>query len=122
MITRTPIKRKRPGKPRRGRIIDEDYKAFIAAQRCCICALYNHGDQAQLTPTEVAHVGVRGLGQKCSDRETIPLCAYDHREGSNSHHVLGKAFWAHHGLDRDKLIAKYQEAYAAESGSLSKVV
>lgn len=29
---------------------------------------------------EADHAGLRGLGQKCSDRETIPLCTYHHRE------------------------------------------
>ncbi len=120
MITRTAIRRKRPGKPRRGRLQDSDYLEWIREQPCVLCRKYD--TQKQMGITEAAHVGERGLGQKCSDRETIPLCGYDHREGSNSHHKLGKQFWKVHGLDRNKLIAKYQEAYAAESGSLSKVV
>lgn len=63
---------------------------------------------------EVAHVGDRGLMQKCSDRETIPLCAEHHRTGKDAHHVLGKRFWAHHGLDRDALVAELQRRYDAE--------
>lgn len=62
--------------------------------------------------TEAAHVGLRGLGQKCSDRETIPLCGYHHRLGPDSHHVLGKKFWEHHGLDRKQLIEEFQRLYA----------
>jgi len=56
-------------------------------------------------------VGVRGLGQKCSDYEAIPLCSYHHRVGNNSHHALGKKFWSHWGLDKDTLIAKYNRMY-----------
>lgn len=67
--------------------------------------------------TEVAHVGERGLGQKCSDRETVPLCAEHHRTGPHAHHVLGKNFWDCHGLDRDAIIAKLNEQYREETGN-----
>lgn len=30
-------------------------------------------------PIEADHAGRRGTGQKCDDRETIPLCSYHHR-------------------------------------------
>jgi len=70
----------------------------------------------QTTPTEAAHVGERGLGQKCSDRETIPLCAAHHRTGPESHHVLGKKFWQHHGLDRDEIVAELNRLYEKENG------
>lgn len=66
----------------------------------------------QTCKTEAAHVGRRGIAQKCSDLETIPLCAYHHRLGPDSQHRLGKAFWPTHGLDRAKLIQKLQEEYA----------
>lgn len=61
--------------------------------------------------TEAAHVGQRGLSQKCSDRETIPLCAFHHRTGPESHHRLGKLFWKHHGLDRYELIRELQSQF-----------
>ncbi len=109
MITRTQIKRKRL-KARRGRLIDEAYKSWIREQPCCICYARS---QDQKTHTESAHVGDRGLGQKCSDRETLPICEFHHTAGSFAHHKLGVHFWTFHSLDRDKLIAKYQEAYAA---------
>jgi hypothetical protein len=51
------------------------------------------------------------MSQKCSDRETIPLCAKHHREGPESHHKLGKKFWEYHGLDRDALIKQLNEEY-----------
>jgi hypothetical protein len=67
--------------------------------------------------TEAAHVGVRGLGQKSSDRSAIPLCAEHHRLGRDSHHRLGKRFWEHHGLDRDALIAELNRRYEEENAA-----
>jgi len=61
--------------------------------------------------TEAAHVGQRGIGQKCSDRETVPLCAWHHRLGPESHHKLGKKFWEHHGIDRATLIRELNALY-----------
>ncbi len=114
MLKRTPIRHQR-AKPRRGRLIDKAYKAWISTLECVVCDRYL---TCQVTPTEVAHVGARGLGQKCSDRDTLPLCAIHHRTGTHAYHVLGKKFWKLHRLDRDQLIAKYREAYAAESRDL----
>ncbi len=67
--------------------------------------------------SEAAHVGERGLGQKCSDRETIPLCAAHHRTGPESHHVLGKAFFTHHKLDKDAIVAELNRLYDLERKS-----
>jgi hypothetical protein len=82
---------------------DRAYLSWIGNLPCLLCG----GG-----PAEAAHVGARGLGQKCSDQETAPLCAWDHRMGPHSHHSLGKRFWQHHGLDRVKLIRELNETYA----------
>lgn len=64
------------------------------------------GSTWQKSPTEAAHMGIRGLGQKCSDYSTLPLCAHEHhREGPESAHKLGKQFCGHHGFNQDALIA-----------------
>lgn len=103
-MKRTPIKPRR-GKARRGPLRDSKYLAWIREQPCAIC---QRESMEQTTMTEAAHVGDRGLGQKCSDRETLPLCAVHHRTGSAAHHVLGKRFWTHHGIDKPETIRKYQ--------------
>lgn len=59
-------------------------------------------------PVEVAHVGVRGLMQRSSDLETIPLCTEHHRTGKEAQHVLGKHFWERHGIDREVTIKSTQ--------------
>lgn len=114
--------RKRPGPPRRGRVRNRAYMKFVTDQPCVICEISRAelakmgftGDKYDITQTlhtEAAHVGVRGMAQKCSDLETIPLCGEHHRTGKDSHHVLGKRFWEHHGIDRQALIARLNAAY-----------
>jgi hypothetical protein len=117
-MTRTPLKRSRKpiarkrAKPRRGPLRDPAYLDWIRQQPCaapdCDCA--------RRLPVESAHVGERGLGQKCSDRETIPLCAAHHRTSGNSVHFLGRNFWASAGLNRDSLIGAYNQRYHEETG------
>lgn len=102
-------------------LVDEDYKAFIGGLACVVCMIQEEGKPvprgkrrgySQVTRTEVAHVGVRGLSQKCSDREAIPLCIFHHEHGyPESHHTLGKKFWEHHGIDRDVLVKFYNDLY-----------
>lgn len=70
----------------------------------------------QLSITEAAHVGDRGLGQKCSDIEAVPLCGEHHRTGKEAHHVLGKRFWEYHRLGRELMITVYHAAFEAETG------
>jgi hypothetical protein len=107
---RTPIKKRRT-KPRRGPLRDKNYLAFIRQQECVI------GYSAALLRTdcrgriEAAHVGLRGLSQKSSDHQTIPLCAGHHRIHTDSQHNLGKNFWEVHGLNRDRLMRIFRERY-----------
>lgn len=97
-------------------MLDIDYKAWIATLPCIVC-VRGVIEMLQIAPftwiarSEAAHVGDRGLGQKSSDRETIPLCMQHHRTGKDAAHVIGKRFWIHHGLDRVKLIAEFNREY-----------
>ncbi len=127
-----PIPHKRSN-PRRGPLKDPAYLNWIRLLPCLCCEKEDRRHEAfkaiiqgrgiadvtthvaypnQQTRTEAAHVGDRGLGQKCSDHEAIPLCAAGHhRLGEWSAHRMGKNFWAHHGLDRDKIIAELNRLY-----------
>ena len=103
---------------------DEKYKKWIRTLDCVACFFVLWGSdfffdrrEDGIEMTEAAHVGARGLSQKCSDRETIPLCAHHHRTGKDSHHVLGKKFWQHHGLDRDALITEFNARYELEKAA-----
>ena len=101
-------------KPRKGQDIDEAYKAFIRSLPCLICGMLRC---RQTTKTEAAHVGQRGLAQKCSDRETIPLCALHHREGEHAHHRMGKKFWIHWNLERSEVILRYQRMFERQKAA-----
>lgn len=97
---------------------DPEYRRWIEGLPCAVCALKYF--VAPVTTRELvgflveveaerlsecAHVGpVRGMRQKCSDHETIPLCSLHHRTGPDAQHQLQKGFWAHHNLNREELI------------------
>jgi len=102
---------------------DPKYLAWIRTLPCVCCdppgvlaELFPGRGIPDQYPTEVAHVGDRGLGQKCSDLQTIPLCAYHHRTGPESHHRLGNRFWSKWGINKEELIANLNQRYQQESG------
>ena len=111
-----PIPRKR-AKPRRGPVVDLNYQAFVRTFRCVACFGKLYRRDFDVVHPECAHVGRRGISQKCSDYECLPLCVSHHRTGRLSHHVLGKRFWTFHNLDRQALIAELNRLYDAESVS-----
>lgn len=74
--------------------------------------------------TEFAHVGARGLAQRCADRFGIPLGTRHHAHqtagGSpESHHTLGKRFWSFHGIVRDEVHELLWKLFDAEVGKQS---
>lgn len=72
---------------------------------------------SQCGKTEVAHVGIRGLGQKCKDRDAMPLGSGHHRTGKDAAHVLGKKFWGYHGIDREEALEMLRRIYKEETGN-----
>jgi len=86
---------------------DQDYREWLKRQPCVVCGR---------TPCDPAHVGLRGLGIKCPDREAISLCPGHHRRDGwpDSQHRLGKRFWVYHGLNREKIIAELNRRYEKE--------
>lgn len=97
---------------------DPQYLAWLRLQPCAVCLKRGGTPQDALliqgSPTEAAHVGERGLGQKCPDREAIPLCGEHHRTGPLAHHVLGKQFFFMHSLYKTTLIQQYNTQYTVE--------
>lgn len=82
-----------PARPER----NPDYLRFIRRLRCIVCSSPKH--------IEAAHFGPRGLGQKASDRQALPLCRRHHQTGNDSYHKLGPAKFALvHQLDAAQLI------------------
>jgi hypothetical protein len=128
---RTPIKRtalKR--RPRKKRATDNpEYLAWVHSWTCWVCLMqfcksFEISDPRECRDgifrkgrTEAAHVGIRGLGQKCADKDSMPLCGAHHRTGALSAHVLGKRFWEVHGIDRSKVLTYLHAAYRLETGN-----
>ncbi len=97
---------------------DPAYLEWIRTLPCVCCIfpwkMYESGvaySNVQKSASEAAHTGERGLSQKAPDREAIPLCKWHHTEGPESHHRLGKAFWAKWWIDRNELIRKMNEEF-----------
>jgi hypothetical protein len=83
---------------------DAGYLAWLRSLPCIVCAKWRL-PRLRFNPIEAAHVGERGIGQKCPDRQAAPLCVEHYRTGRYSHHALGKRFWDFWKLDRHELIA-----------------
>lgn len=103
---------------------DPAFLNFIRRQACFLCddmidrRVFGNGiPHQQRSRTEAAHVGERGLSQKSSDREVIPLCAQHHRTGKDSHHVMGKRFWTFHGIDKQAIVAAYNKWFEREKAA-----
>lgn len=101
---------------------------WIRSLDCWICFKKIFGDELYFSRaepgirmSESAHVGNRGLSQKCPDREAIPLCAEHHRLDRFSAHRMGKKFWEHYGLDKAKLIETLNQRFEEEHGNRTAV-
>lgn len=103
---------------------DSGYLKWLHTLPCAACAQLQEDVRVsglrvtirQASRTEAAHVGDRGLGQKCNDRESIPLCVEHHREGPSAIHRLGVKWWEVMRLDRHELIKSLNQAYDAVVG------
>ena len=86
--------------PKTPRIRDAAHLAFVATLPCVICGAEG---------VHVAHIrmgslphGKRptGLGEKPSDRWTVPLCPAHHTDGPDAQHRQGeRSWWQSHGID-----------------------
>lgn len=101
---------------------DPAYLRWLHTLPCVCCEAWKGREPfrchaLQLSPTEAAHVGTRGLSQKCPDREAIPLCADCHRLGKYSLHSMGVKFWFHHDLFKDQIVKELNELYDSTLGA-----
>ena len=82
----------------------EKYKEFIRSKPCCVCGW---GEYAKCEPH---HVYAGGMGMKCSDLKTIPLCTFHH---SLLHSTGKKTFANMFNLNYEELIKRYNKGYNA---------
>lgn len=96
---------KKPGKKRKKKpkniVRDDKYLAFIRTETCIACWEYG------CIPHHENLTG-KGMGIKCSDLETIPLCYKCHDE----RHMLGKkSFSKKYNIDYAKEIRQLQNKF-----------
>jgi hypothetical protein len=93
--------RRPPAKERRGPVRDEAYLGWIRTLTCVACQREG--------PSEAAHTGDHGLGQKAPDTDAIPLCAACHRTGQQAYHRLGRAaFERAYGVSCARVVTRLQ--------------
>ena len=88
-----------PAFPKPVRLEDPDYLRFIRRQGCLL-----HPQVA----ADAHHLEARGVGTKCSDYRTIPLCRIHHRE---LHHLGRRRFENVHSVDLPREQFRYLEIY-----------
>lgn len=88
---------------------DPAYLKWLHDQPCIVCEIRK---ERQRSRTEAAHVGPRGLSQKCPDAEAIPLCRAHHEE----QHRLGKRFWEAANIERFAVILASRIRYGFDGG------
>ena len=59
---------------------DFDYMGWVKWQRCCVAVEMGSDEYCSGGFADADHAGGRGLGVKCPDDETIPMCATHHAQ------------------------------------------
>lgn len=86
---------------------EKEKYAKLARMGCVLCKTL--GYDTQDTPTELHHC--RRYGQKRSNSEILPLCAFHHRIGDTSVHLLGhKGFEKYWGFSEEDLLKRLNDA------------
>jgi hypothetical protein len=133
MLRRAPIKHHaKPQKPPEIR----SYFEWLSSWPCYVClsryCAQNSMSIAEVLPeartiaarwttrscgrTEVAHVGIRGLSQKCEDTEVMPLGLKHHQRGPEAHHVHAKGWFERVvGEEPERVFVTLQTLYKRET-------
>lgn len=83
LVRRKAIRRRRRASKYARRLRDGVFMRFV---KTLLCSVEEEWPDPNTPPTpcsgviEADHMGDRGLGQKCSDSETAPMCTGHHRE------------------------------------------
>lgn len=80
---------------------DKKYLEWVRTLPCIVC---------QSTPAVPHHEGVRGMGLKASDRDTLPLC---HKHHDERHRTGVKTFWG--SIDYKDIISRLNAVYDRRS-------
>lgn len=113
---KTPLTRKRPlrrtfmkKKPRR-RKVTKDGKAYMGWVASLPCSVQNLHCKGRVTVHHCSGHEWRGMGQKASDFDTIPLCEGHHLSGTFSIESMGRRAWEkEHGSQHQHLAKTKQK-------------
>lgn len=90
-------------KARRGPPRDWRYRQWVRSLPCLVC---------HSAPSQAAHTGPHGIGQKSSDYSCIPLCHWHHTDGNLALDRIGRArFERTHGIRIAKVIRELGELW-----------
>lgn len=82
---------------KRSRIKDGAHLDFIRGLQCCVCGNNIETEAAHLRAGNLDYGKLpTGMGEKPSDRWTLPLCSQHHRE---QHSMSEVAFWSRNGIN-----------------------
>ena len=82
-------------------IAERKHMGRVAALGCAVCRRLGHPD----TPAEIHHRRAgRGLSNRASNMEVIPLCPEHHRGATGLHGLGTRGFVKHWGYDEDDLL------------------
>ncbi len=119
-LKRSPVRRKRPGKPRRGPVgipaeqwRNPAYLKFLRHSACVACypALKDQTVNFLFAGCDPAHGPTNGTSSKGPDAEAIPLCRKHH---DYQHEIGWPAFEAEYGIDRRVIAAAWWKAFRAQ--------
>lgn len=110
---RTPVRKRRPGPPRRGPMRDLAYRRWI---RELICIVYGPGRlwenlNCVTAPTDAAHTENNGMSSKGPDSSCVPLCRVHHRE----YDAGREAFERKYNVNMRQIAARFYDRYQAEN-------
>lgn len=114
-MKRSKIRAKRPGPPRRGRVVDLKYLTFMASLN--ECAVFHFSTRGYECSGRNTTHHVREWGSPKDDRKTIRLCEGHHLHDFSMFSIerLGKVeFEQRTGLSIQALIVYYNEAYESQ--------
>lgn len=106
-MKRSPINKRRPGPPRRGRVIARDFMRYVRSRGCLLASKH-----ACRGPVTFHHI--RKFGGSKDDSHGIALCLNGHLQGFSlqSIEAMGKEkFQAHWGVDIESEALKNREAW-----------
>ncbi len=115
-MKRSPVRKKRPGPPRRGRVVNKAYMAWMHETQQPLMPL-NRGVDPHDTP-ELHHVRKHAGDQK-DDTRTVMLTSISHRKGKYAVERIGdRRFEDMFSLDFEAEIKRCNAAYVAQGGKL----